>query len=268
MIKSNFHTHTVFCDGADTAEEMVNQAIKKGFVALGFSGHSFFTADDGYSMSPENAVIYRQTVNMLKEKYKDSIDIYCGIEQEYFSYEPIGCYDYIIGSVHYVYKGGKYLPVDASKETFIENLQKYYDNDFDAMAEDYFDLVSNVVNKTNADIIGHFDLILKYSEQIGITQTPRFLAAAERAIKQLVPFNRPFEINTGAMSRGARSIPYPTPEILKMIKDNGGKITVSSDCHDKNYLDYAFDKAEEFAKEYGFTEYGIICTDGIKYIEF
>ena len=40
MIKENFHTHTTFCDGSHSAEEMVLSAIEKGFTALGFSGHS------------------------------------------------------------------------------------------------------------------------------------------------------------------------------------------------------------------------------------
>jgi histidinol-phosphatase (PHP family) len=39
MIRSNFHTHTLFCDGKNTAEEMVQQALANGFEQLGFSGH-------------------------------------------------------------------------------------------------------------------------------------------------------------------------------------------------------------------------------------
>ncbi len=36
---ANFHTHTVFCDGRNTPEEVVLSAIEKGFSAIGFSGH-------------------------------------------------------------------------------------------------------------------------------------------------------------------------------------------------------------------------------------
>ena len=39
MLRANFHTHTTFCDGTSTAEEMVAQALDLGFFALGFSGH-------------------------------------------------------------------------------------------------------------------------------------------------------------------------------------------------------------------------------------
>ena len=36
MIKSNYHTHTNFCDGKSTAEEMVKSAIEKNLIFLGF----------------------------------------------------------------------------------------------------------------------------------------------------------------------------------------------------------------------------------------
>ena len=47
---TNFHTHTVFCDGKNTPEEMVLSAIEKGFTALGFSGHGLTSFDPGYCL--------------------------------------------------------------------------------------------------------------------------------------------------------------------------------------------------------------------------
>ena len=37
MIKTNYHTHTTYCDGVNTAEEMIQTAIEKHFSILGFS---------------------------------------------------------------------------------------------------------------------------------------------------------------------------------------------------------------------------------------
>ena len=39
--RQNLHTHTTFCDGKDTPEELVEAAIAKGFDSIGFSGHSY-----------------------------------------------------------------------------------------------------------------------------------------------------------------------------------------------------------------------------------
>lgn len=268
MITTNFHTHTVFCDGKDTPEEMVIAAIKKGFTALGFSGHSYFEPEKDISMSVEAQKEYIKQITELKEKYKGKIKIFCGIEQDIFSDKPVYNYEYMIGSVHNLYKDGIYIEVDYSAEITKNNVDKYYNGNFEAFAEHYFETVSNVIEVTNADIIGHIDLVSKFNEKLGYTETERYLKVAEKAVKELVKYDRPFEINTGAMSRGAKSIPYPSPAILKMIKDNGGKIVISSDCHNKDYLDFAFDQAVELGRSAGFTEHGIITENGIKYVSF
>ncbi len=266
MITTNFHTHTVFCDGKNTPEEMVIAAIKKGFTSLGFSGHSYFEPESDISMSIESQKEYIRQINELKVKYADKIEIFCGIEQDIFSDEPIFDYEYRIGSVHNVLKNGKYYDVDLSAESTKNTVDTVYGGDFDSFAEDYFSLVGKVLEKTKADIIGHIDLISKFSETLGYSQSDRFLKACENAIIKLVPFNKPFEINTGAMSRGNRTIPYPTPEILALIKKHGGKIAFSSDCHDKNFLDFGFDKAVKLALSQGFKEHAVITKNGIKYL--
>lgn len=265
MIKSNFHTHTVFCDGADTLEELVCTAIEKGFTHLGFSGHSYFFQDRDYTMTPETEPKYRAAVNALKQKYRDKIQIFCGIEQDYYSAPPMG-YDYIIGSVHNVYHDGAYLCVDASAESFFKNITEYYSGSYDAFAEDYFAVVADVVQKTHADIIGHFDLIQKYSEILGFGQSEQFLAAAENALDALIPFGKPFEINTGAIARQVRTAPYPSREILQMIREKGGKIVFSSDCHDRNYLDCHFEEIRLLAQQCGFSEHGVFTEQGMVYL--
>lgn len=265
MIKCNYHTHTNYCDGKDSPEELVKAALNKGFFALGFSSHSYTEMDKSFAMSASEAKKYRAEIATLKEKYKGKIELYCGIEQDYFSDEPTGCYDYVIGSVHYVLKNGEYVCVDNTAEIVKDSVSKLYGGDFDALAEDYFALVAKIPDKTNADIIGHFDLVSKYSKKNGYGETPRFLTAAENAVMALVPYGLPFEINTGAMARGIRSVPYPSPEILKIIRKHGGEIMLSSDCHDKNYLDFAFLEAADLARKTGFTLAAVIKNGEIKY---
>ena len=46
--KANLHTHTSFCDGKNSPEEMVRSAVEKGFDVLGFSGHSYTPFDETY----------------------------------------------------------------------------------------------------------------------------------------------------------------------------------------------------------------------------
>ena len=106
--KCNLHTHTDFCDGKNSAEEMVIAAIEAGCRTLGFSGHSFEFGTD-WCMSEEGTRNYRDEVKRLKKKYADKIEILLGVEYDYFSEIDTREYDYVIGSVHYVLKNGVYI---------------------------------------------------------------------------------------------------------------------------------------------------------------
>ena len=126
MIPSNYHTHTNFCDGKNTPEEMVLEAISLGCPELGFSGHSYLSFGTDYCMSIENTEEYKREIRRLQEKYAGQIKILLGVEQDYFSEAPTDDYDYVIGSVHSVYKDGHYLEVDHTKKIFMDDVQKYY----------------------------------------------------------------------------------------------------------------------------------------------
>lgn len=90
------------------------------------------------------------------------------------------------------------------------------------------------------------------------TAAPRYRAAAERALHALLSTDVLFEINTGAMARGLRTTPYPAADLLRAIREGGGRILVSSDCHDRRYLDYGFDAAISLALACGFRESWIL----------
>lgn len=251
--KANFHTHTVFCDGKNTPEELVLSAISQGMRAIGFSGHAHTGFDESYCMSIEGTKAYKEEIARLKEKYADKLKIYCGLEMDYFSDADATGYDFLIGSVHYLEKNGTYYAIDGSKETFLEGVQKGWDGDFYAYAEDYFKLMADVVRKTNADIIGHFDLITKFNEgETFFSEShPRYCAAYRAAIEKLIPCGKLFEINTGAMARGYRTAPYPAASIVQEIARQGGKVILSSDCHEKSALTFGFDAAKKHAEKSG-----------------
>lgn len=222
------------------------RAISLGMEQIGFSDHSYTFFDDSWCMKKENIEAYRAEIMRLRGKYKDKIEILCGIEQDFYSEEDTLSYDYVIGSVHYVKVGDRYVPVDESKESFQNSLQAYFAGDALAFAECYFDTVADVVKKTNAHIIGHFDLITKFNREGFFDESDeRYVAAWKRAVDRLLPYGRPFEINTGAISRGYMDFPYPAREILAYIKEKGGSFLLSSDAHSTDAIAYAFDKWQD-----------------------
>lgn len=247
---ANYHTHTVFCDGKNTAEELVLEAIRLGCPEIGFSGHSYLEVGSDWTMSPESTERYKEEIFSLREKYADRIKILLGVEQDYYSDTPTDGYDFVIGSVHYVKKDGKYLPIDKSRDDQIGSVDQYYGGDFLAFAEDYYKIVSDVYNKTKCDIIGHFDLITKFNEGDCLFDqaNPRYTNAAFSALRALCKTPAAFEINFGAIARGYRTEPYPRRDLLAYIKKCGNRTLFSSDCHDAAKLMFGYELYERSYK--------------------
>ena len=251
MTLCDFHTHTTYCDGKNSPEEMIQEAISRGMKKLGFSGHSYTPFDKAPCMSPKGTEDYRNEIASLREKYSGQIEILCGIEQDYYSSIPAEGYDYVIGSVHYVDCNGECLHVDNTHEMFSRLVSAcggaYY------AVERYYSLVADVVNRTGANIIGHFNLITKLNagNRYFDEEDERYITASNNALDTLLETGAIFEINTGAISRGYTQFAYPSMRLLKRIAEHGGRVILSSDAHDKKNLMYKFPEYEELARSLG-----------------
>jgi histidinol-phosphatase (PHP family) len=71
-------------------------------------------------------------------------------------------------------------------------------------------------------------------------------------VREIVKHCRVFELNTGAIARGLRTVPYPAGFLLDEIRAAGGWILVNSDCHYRARLTCWFDEAETFLAAHGF----------------
>ncbi|MBR3879076.1 MAG: histidinol-phosphatase HisJ family protein [Clostridia bacterium] len=248
---ANFHTHTVFCDGNNTPEEIVLAAIEKDFSAIGFSGHGFTPFDQSYCMKDTEA--YAREIRRLKEKYKNKIQIYLGVEEDAFAPVDRSAFDYVIGSSHYLRAGGRHLAIDSSPEEFYECLKAFSGNPV-RLAEAYYGEFCDYIGKRRPDIIGHFDLITKYDE-LGdslFLKNPEYNAIAERAATIAAKSGAIFEVNTGAITRGLRSTAYPAENILFTLRREEARIILSSDSHDAATLDAFFDETKRYLYDIGF----------------
>ena len=183
-------------------------------------------------------------VNSLKIKYADKIEVLCGLENDYFSTPTKNKFDYIIGSLHLFNKGNRFLDIDRSLFHFEEAVKELFDGDYYLMAEWYYENISNIFEKTNADIIGHFDLITKFNidNRFFDQKHPRYISAYQKAVDKLVKYNKPFEVNTGAIARGYQNFPYPDKDIIEYIKKKGGSLILSSDAHNKDDIAFEYQK--------------------------
>ncbi len=244
MERFDFHVHSDFSDGKNSVEEIIVKAIESGMTKIGISDHSYTHFDESYCIKKERIEEYIGTLDSLKNKYKDNIEVYTGIEQDFYSDENTEPYDYVIGSVHYIKSKNDYIPVDESAQILISAADTYFGGDIYALIDEYYKTVADVVRKTKADIIGHFDLISKFNEngKLFNENDERYVNSFKRAADSLLKTNAVFEINTGAISRGYRTSPYPSQQIYDYLKANGAKFVLSSDSHDKDTLCYCFDE--------------------------
>ena len=126
----DLHVHTLYCDGNNTPEDMVLSAIEKGLKVVGLLAHSYTPFDEPACIALDKIDEFVNEVNRLKVKYADKIKVLCGVEQDYYSTTPTDCFDYVIGSVHYLYKDGEYLSVDETEELTVKAVKEHFNGDW------------------------------------------------------------------------------------------------------------------------------------------
>lgn len=274
--KINLHTHCTFCDGKNSAEEMVSGAIEKGFTVLGFSSHSLYPLDPEFYRAPDDfwhipaskMYEYQAEIKRLKEKYSDKIQILYGFEADFFEDSKLGSAlpdfssyssldpDYLIGSVHFVNTPKGFYTVDHTAENVKESLLKLYNNDYKTAVCQYFEAERSMLKKCNFSILGHADLIRKrnpvlkffseeeswYKEQVKLT------------VDEIARNGASVELNTGAIARGIMDDVYPSAYMLDLLNSKGVPVCVNSDSHDINTIDCAFDRAYDIARKAGYKE--------------
>ena len=270
MIRGDFHVHTRFCDGACTPEEMVRAALDRGMNAIGFSGHSRTAFDESWCMSRAGTAAYRAEIARLKQKYAGRIAVYCGVEYDLRSVLDLSEFDYVIGSLHATVTPAGAFDTDNTAELAREGIERCFAGDADAAAESYFAQYRAMAENPEIDVVGHFDLLTKFDEQGRLydDSSPRYLEAAHDAMRLLAAADKIFEINSGAMSRGYRTSPYPAKHLLEYLHQLGGRICLNSDAHSAKGVGYAFGQCLALAKECGFTALWFLTERGFSPVSF
>lgn len=269
MLRGNFHTHTVFCDGADTAQAMAEQALALGFTHLGFSGH----------MDPDihmDLAAYDAEIRRLQEVYRGRMEILRGVELDglYVPRMPLfedpvegketaderallEGMEYIIGSTHFIESpsGGPLGSVDDTWERLERFCTEEFGGDFYRLSKEYYRTEAEIFVRTKCTFVGHFDLVTRFNDERHFLEEedPRYYMPALEVMEYLVSKGLPFEINCGAVNRGRKAELYPNRFLLKKLREMGGEILISSDAHQKELLAGGFDTAVRTAVASGFT---------------
>lgn len=264
FIKTNYHTHTNFCDGKFSAEEMIWAAIDHKINILGFSGHSMYPFAHDYHISPKEHEAYVNEIRRLAAAYKDKLEIYCGFEADfveglsapnssfYKKFNP----DYLIGSVHYVFGSKGFFEADGSLEDIIDGIDKYFDGNRKEAVQTYFAEQREMLEKNSFTFWAHPDLIRKQNSKNTLFDEreswykKELKATAKAAAKAGVVA----EVNTGGIARGYLDSPYPSIEYLEILHENNIPVTFASDSHSTETIDFWFDEAIQYIKKAGYSE--------------
>lgn len=238
MLKSNWHTHTYRCGHArGKDEEYVLEAIKAGVKRLGFSDHCPYpgVVDEGIRMNYELLEDYCSSVKYLKEKYKNQIEIYLGLEIEYDEQflntliEYRKEFDYLILGQH-----GLYNALD-EKSYFIST-----DKELDI----YCNSIEKACEKGLVDYIAHPDVCLWSYPRID----EKVIEVANRIADISLKYDVPVEANCGSgVLRGMMPYEdglryaYPTNAFFDVFNKKKCKIIIGLDIHNPELF-----KTEEY----------------------
>ena len=267
MIRSNYHTHTEFCDGHSTAAQMAAEAAAQGFDWLGFSSHSMYPFSDDWHIPARQHSAYIAEVSRLQRLYAGRMQILCGFEADFVpglgsfgrlrdAFSP----DFIIGSVHFIFSEKGWFAVDGSAEEAAAGIQAAFGGNAQAAVQEYFSLQREMLRHGGFTIWGHPDLVWKLNPQLRWFKPDdswylsELKATAEEAARAARNEGIIVEINTGGMARGKTAQTYPAMPFLERLRVAGIPATYSSDCHNAPQIGFGYELALECARRAGYTE--------------
>lgn len=220
---ANYHTHTYRCHHAiGSDEEYILSAINNGIKILGFSDHAPFVFPDGtesgYRIESSEAESYFDNIKVLREKYKDKIEIHIGFEMEYYPryfnemlkyVEDLGA-EYLILGQHFIgneYPNGKYVGLDTHS---------------DADLKEFVDCVIAGIKSKKFLYVAHPD-VFKFDTKSDVykTEMKRLCRASKR-------YGVPLEINFLGI-RDNRY--YPNDDFWKIAGEVGVNAVFGVDAH-------------------------------------
>jgi histidinol-phosphatase (PHP family) len=279
MIRTNFHTHSLFCDGKDTIEAFVEAALEHDFRRLGFSGHAPVPFENGFAIRHAALQEYCDTVRQIEQKYKNQIKVFLGLEADYIPgvttpfielKESCGL-DYIIGSVHLVTNGesGELWFIDGpDRDIYDHGMKDLFGDDIRAAVSAYFMQVKTMIREERPQIIGHIDKIKMHNNE-------RFFSTADQWYKDLMievleaaaESGAVIEVNPRGIYKGRCEELFPGNEWLPVMKEMGIRVMLNSDAHHPDDLMKEYYNSLDAIQKAGYKTLAVWSKKGLEELE-
>lgn len=251
MIKTNFHTHTTRClHAGGTDNEYIEAAIEAGMTILGFSDHAPYPDNRfGLRMQYEELDEYVQTIQNLKNKYSNQIEIRIGLEIEYDS-EKATYYEQLLNEKNVEYLAlGQHIYVSPTKEYvnvyFLENTNQYVE---------YANTLKEAVQTGYFAFIAHPDVIFLNN----LAWDHNCELASDIIIEAALKSKTPLELNANGLRRGIQTFcdgdryPYPHEKFWLKVSKHHIPVIINADAHHpSNIYDDKMELAYQLARQWG-----------------
>ncbi len=248
---SDSHIHSWFSGDSNTdPEKMILKAIELNMNTLTFTEHMDFNfplENLDFTLDSDK---YFNEINLLKDKYKEKIEILIGLESGLESryHDKIKAFalskpfDFIIGSTHLV--NGR----DPYSNDYFEGR-----SDKEGFNEYFLATLDNLKNNEDFDVYGHIDYIVRYSPNKNENYSYfDFIDIIDEILITIIEMGKGIEINTAGYKYGLNS-PNPDFNVIKKYKELGGEIiTIGSDAHSPEHIGFHFNDAVNILKMSGF----------------
>lgn len=248
---SNFHTHTELCHHAKGHPvDYVNQAMKEGCSALGFSDHcpypeDFFDCWPEIRMTTKEASGYSEWIKEAKKNA--AFPIYQGYEcewEESFAgwYDELKANfgaDYLVLGSHWVTDGSSHIYISDVESPSL--LNKYIDQTIEGMRSGHF------------SFLAHPDLFMAGHKE----WDDQAKACSQAILDAASDLDLPIEVNglgttktPNNTKRGMR-YPYPFVEFWEMASLSNVRVICNSDAHNPQDVIINAWRARDFASRFG-----------------
>jgi histidinol-phosphatase (PHP family) len=266
----NYHSHTKYCDGTDECEVYVQEALRLGMAAYGFSTHAPVPFENAWSIKDRDVPQYLEDVLKLKEQYAGQIEIYLSMEVDYvpgmtgvkdYFISNLGL-DYTVGSVHFVGAFDEEHPweIDGPTTLFEKGLEEIWKGDIQAVVKRYFELQRQMLAEECPDIIGHMDKIKMHN-----TVKPFFSEDDQwyrdelmQTLEAIASSGAIMEVNTRGMYKKYTTEPYPSAWVIKEAKRLNIPVVINSDGHHPREIIAEFEAATEMVQAAGYKELRVL----------
>ena len=263
MKYSNYHTHSLYCDGSDTPETYILEAINQKMSAIGFSSHAPLPFDNNYAVKDYELEEYKSEIRILQEKHSAKINVFLALEVDYIpgvmenfsKLEKLHALDYVIGSVHLVKEklSGQLWFIDGPDTHYTEGLLNIFQNNIQFAVRKYYEQVSDMISIEKPTIVGHID-------KVKMNNKDRFFSEDEDWYKHLLSQTLKtaakagciIEVNTRGIYKKKSPSLYPGIPALEEIYMLKIPITINSDAHKPNEITLYFPETVTILKDIGF----------------